>query len=97
MRDYAEALSWYRQYLDKQPNGPKAAMAKINIRDLEPKTPPTTEVREVPPAPPPPPPAPSGSAPDEPRRATPPDPQKQNEEAPRPLPRLPANEESPPP
>ena len=36
--DKREALSWYKQYLSSQPNGPKATMAKNNIRDLEPKT-----------------------------------------------------------
>jgi predicted Zn finger-like uncharacterized protein len=36
--DRREALSWYKQYLTAQPNGPKAAMAKNNIRDLEPKS-----------------------------------------------------------
>ena len=35
--DRHEALSWYKQYLSSQPNGPKATMAKNNIRDLEPK------------------------------------------------------------
>jgi Tfp pilus assembly protein PilF len=35
--DRKEALGWYKQYLDKLPNGPKAAMAKNNIRDLEPR------------------------------------------------------------
>lgn len=35
--DRHEALSWYKQYLTAQPNGPKATMAKNNIRDLEPR------------------------------------------------------------
>ncbi|HEX6837081.1 MAG TPA: tetratricopeptide repeat protein [Polyangia bacterium] len=35
--DRHEALNWYKQYLIAQPNGPKATMAKNNIRDLEPK------------------------------------------------------------
>ena len=35
--DRHEALNWYKQYLSSQPNGPKATMAKNNIRDLEPK------------------------------------------------------------
>ncbi len=35
--DRHEALTWYKQYLSSQPNGPKATMAKNNIRDLEPK------------------------------------------------------------
>jgi Tfp pilus assembly protein PilF len=37
--DKREAASWYKQYLDKLPNGPKAAMARNNVRDLEPRGP----------------------------------------------------------
>ena len=36
--DRHEALNWYQQYLTAQPNGPKAAMAKNNIRDLAPRS-----------------------------------------------------------
>ena len=35
--DRHEALNWYKQYLSSQPTGPKATMAKNNIRDLEPR------------------------------------------------------------
>ena len=41
--DRREALNWYRQYLVAQPTGPKATMAKNNIRDLEPKVAPPPE------------------------------------------------------
>ncbi len=37
--DKHEAVGWYKQYLDKLPNGPKAAMARNNVRDLEPRGP----------------------------------------------------------
>ena len=58
--DRHEALTWYKQYLSSQPNGPKATMAKNNIRDLEPRgatapdpsspAPPTTPPTTPPPA-----------------------------------------------
>jgi len=58
--DRHEALTWYKQYLSSQPNGPKATMAKNNIRDLEPRgatapdpsspAPPTTPTTTPPPA-----------------------------------------------
>jgi tetratricopeptide (TPR) repeat protein len=41
--DRHEALNWYKQYLSSQPNGPKATMAKNNIRDLEPKSVPASD------------------------------------------------------
>jgi tetratricopeptide (TPR) repeat protein len=48
--DKHEAVGWYKQYLDKLPNGPKAAMARNNVRDLEPRgpgaAPPTTTPAE---------------------------------------------------
>jgi predicted Zn finger-like uncharacterized protein len=43
--DRHEALNWYKQYLSSQPNGPKATMAKNNIRDLEPKGAATDEAK----------------------------------------------------
>jgi tetratricopeptide (TPR) repeat protein len=60
--DRHEALNWYRQYLVAQPAGPKATMAKNNIRDLEPKV--ATPAEE--PMPTPTPPAPT---PDEPKKS----------------------------
>ncbi len=89
--DRKEALTFYKQYLAQQPDGPKAAMAKSNIRDLEPKQV-TTEVKEVP----------AGGAPDEPKRSPATtdetkkadDTKKSDEQAP--LPRLPTNDEPPP-
>lgn len=78
--DRHEALNWYKQYLSAQPNGPKAAMAKNNIRDLEPKAVPTTEVKEVPPTT-------ETRSPDEPKPAPP---ETKNDDKPTPLPRPPA-------
>lgn len=37
--DFAQALGYYRRYLSSNPSGPKAGMAKQNIRDLESKAP----------------------------------------------------------
>lgn len=94
--DRKEALSWYRQYLLAQPNGPKATMAKNNIRDLEPKGAAGDETR------------PEAKQPetkvDEPKPAPPPDAPKASDEAPKKadddkpvqLPRPPTNDEPPP-
>ena len=89
--DRHEALGWYKQYLTAQPNGPKAAMARNNIRDLEPRTlPAATEVKPDEPRPP---------APSEPARSA--DEAKKSDELkaddkPVPLPRPPTNDEPPP-
>jgi tetratricopeptide (TPR) repeat protein len=85
--DRKEAVGWYKQYLDKLPNGPKATMAKNNLRDLEPKSTVTSEVKEVPPPAPEKPPA-ATAPPEEPKPEAP-----KAEERPTPLPRLPANEQ----
>jgi tetratricopeptide (TPR) repeat protein len=70
--DKHEAVGWYKQYLDRLPNGPKAAMARNNVRDLEPRgpgdAPPTTSPAEQLPTLPstssaPPPPSPSAPPP----------------------------------
>jgi tetratricopeptide (TPR) repeat protein len=86
--DRHEALGWYKQYLSAQPNGPKAAMAKNNIRDLEPKGAPSTET--APPEPKP------TSTPDEPKKAASDDDNKKADDKPVQLPRPPTSDEPPP-
>jgi predicted Zn finger-like uncharacterized protein len=52
--DNDRALDYYRQYLKAFPTGPKAEMARANVRDLEPEVarsksaPPAIEVKETP-------------------------------------------------
>jgi tetratricopeptide (TPR) repeat protein len=51
--DNERALDYYRQYLKAFPAGPKAEMARANVRDLEPEVarksaPPSIEVKETP-------------------------------------------------
>jgi len=94
--DRKEAVVWYQQYLDKLPNGPKALMARNNIRDLTPRgasgngeSPPAAAAPSSPPTPPP-----SAAAPDEPKKDEP-----KAEDKPVELPKLPpapANDEPPP-
>ncbi len=97
--DRHEALNWYRQYLVSQPAGPKATMAKNNIRDLEPRDQPKTD------APKPDEPKPTASAPpEEPKKpaAAAASDDKKAEEAPKAddkpvqLPRPPTSDEPPP-
>jgi predicted Zn finger-like uncharacterized protein len=98
--DKREALNWYKQYLDKLPGGPKAAMARNNVRDLEPRTagaPSTTPPAEDPPRTPLPPATPAA----EPTRLDPPRVEtpkadEPKEEKPAPLPKLPSGDEPPP-
>jgi predicted Zn finger-like uncharacterized protein len=60
--DRGNALAYYKQYLAAQPSGPKAMMAKNNIRDLEPRA------QEAPPASAEPPPS-KDKSPEEPKRS----------------------------
>jgi len=90
--DKHEALNWYRQYLVSQPTGPKATMAKNNIRDLEPHGGSAPDEKR------------DEKKPDEPKPAASPDAPKASDEAPKKadedkpvqLPRPPANDEPPP-
>ncbi|MGZ3405590.1 MAG: tetratricopeptide repeat protein [Polyangia bacterium] len=91
--DRHEALNWYKQYLSSQPTGPKATMAKNNIRDLEPKgasdAPPQTAPTPTP-----------ATTPDEPKKSEEPkkteEPKKAEDDKPVQLPRPPTNDEPPP-
>ena len=98
--DRHEALNWYKQYLTSQPNGPKATMAKNNIRDLEPKgtaaapapadqpPPKSDEPKPAPPSSPP-----VAATPDEPKKE---EPKKADDDKPVQLPRPPTSDEPPP-
>jgi len=94
--DRHEALNWYKQYLTSQPNGPKATMAKNNIRDLEPKgtapapTPDQPNADEPKPSSPSP---PVAASPDEPKKE---EPKKADDDKPVQLPRPPTSDEPPP-
>ena len=97
--DRHEALGWYKQYLTAQPNGPKATMAKNNIRDLEPR--PTAPADDsAPPAgsddakPVSPPTPTAAAAPDEPKQ--PDEAKKSDDDQPVQLPRPPTSDEPPP-
>ncbi|MDB4971505.1 MAG: Proline-rich protein [Myxococcales bacterium] len=105
--DRREALNWYRQYLLAQPIGPKATMAKNNIRDLEPKVADEAKPEEKRPEPKPvedkrldepKPVAPSDAPPPSPppSKAADDAPKKADEEKPVQLPRPPTNDEPPP-
>ena len=95
--DRKEALNWYRQYLVAQPAGPKAAMAKNNIRDLEPKVATPAETTT---------PAKSDEPPAEPKKSdeakkpddtkTSDEPKKADDDKPVQLPRPPTSDEPPP-
>ena len=98
--DRHEALGWYKQYLSSQPNGPKATMAKNNIRDLEPKgatspeTPATPDEPKTTTSPPP-----TENQPEEakkPDTTTKDDTKKADDDKPVQLPRLPTSDEPPP-
>src|SRR6185312_4224229 len=76
--DKREALNWYKQYLSSQPNGPKATMAKNNVRDLEPKV---VAPAETPSGDEPKPATPPSSPPEEAKKPAPDEAKKQPEEA----------------
>jgi tetratricopeptide (TPR) repeat protein len=78
--DRQQAVEWYKKYLATLPNGPKATMAKNNVRDLEPQKR-EVETTTVPASD-------TAKAPDEAKTKA--------EDKPAPLPRLPTNDEPPP-
>jgi tetratricopeptide (TPR) repeat protein len=92
--DRREALNWYRQYLVAQPTGPKATMAKNNIRDLEPKVaaPPEAPKVDEPPAEPKR--SEEAKSPDDPKKTD--EPKKADDDKPVQLPRPPTSDEPPP-
>jgi tetratricopeptide (TPR) repeat protein len=93
--DRHEALNWYKQYLASQPSGPKATMAKNNIRDLEPKggasdtpsAPAEAPKKEAPPV---------AATPDEPKKSDEPKKAAGDDDKPVQLPRPPTSDEPPP-
>ena len=95
--DRHEALGWYKQYLTAQPDGPKATMAKNNIRDLEPRSgppvPPAAPASAEPPKTDTPPPT-ATATPDEPKKAD--EANKADDDKPVQLPRPPTSDEPPP-
>jgi tetratricopeptide (TPR) repeat protein len=92
--DRREALNWYRQYLVAQPTGPKATMAKNNIRDLEPKVAPPPETPKVDEPPAEPKRSEEAKSPDDPKKTD--EPKKADDDKPAQLPRLPTSDEPPP-
>jgi predicted Zn finger-like uncharacterized protein len=100
--DKHEALGWYKQYLERLPNGPKAAMARNNVRDLDPHaagapgaSPPAEEPQRMPAAPPSEPPPVEATKPEAPKLESP-KAEEPKEEKPAPLPKLPSGDEPPP-
>ncbi|HEX9105155.1 MAG TPA: tetratricopeptide repeat protein, partial [Polyangia bacterium] len=89
--DRHEALGWYKQYLSAQPNGPKATMAKNNIRDLEPKG---AAAADAPKPDEPKPAPPTGASPEETKKTD--EAKKADDDKPVQLPRPPTSDEPPP-
>ena len=92
--DHREALNWYRQYLVAQPTGPKATMARNNIRDLEPRVPPPAETPKVDEPPAEPKKSEEAKKLDDPKKSD--DPKKADDDKPVSLPRPPTSDEPPP-
>ncbi len=62
----AEALTYYKRYLEQSPNGGKAAMARRHVEELVPAAAPAAPAEPKPTAPPPPTPPPLDQLPDKP-------------------------------